>query len=83
MVLILDQSLMVTGFTDVVLHTYKNIIVHCAYASSRDVMLGLHAVSSPCVLYSFYNDHLGLESSSRVVYLAGYRFALSVSETAI
>ena len=37
-----------------------NTHVHCAY----DVMLGLHAVSSPCVLYSFTMIILGLESSS-------------------
>ena len=30
----------------------------------RDVKLGLHAISSPCVLYSFTMIILGLESSS-------------------
>ena len=55
-----------------------NTHAHCAYASYRDVMLGLHSVSSPCVLYSFTRIISGLE---RVVYVAGYRFALIISET--
>ena len=37
-----------------------NTHAHCAY----DVMLGLHAVSSSCVLYSFTMIIMGLESFS-------------------
>ena len=41
------------------------------------------AVSSPCVLYSFTMIILGLEILVRVVFLAGYRLALSISETVV
>ena len=41
------------------------------------------AVSSSCVLYSFTMIVLGLEILVRVVYLAGYRLALSISETVV
>ena len=45
---------------------------------------GLHdAISSPCILYSFTMIILGLEILVRVVYLAGYRLALSMSETVV
>ena len=43
-------------------------------------MLGLLAVSSLCVLYSFRMIILGLE---RVVHLAGYQFPLGISGTAV
>ena len=60
-----------------------NMDAHCAYASSprtkvRNAMVGVHAVSSPCILYSFTMIILGLD---RVVYFVGYRFALGISET--
>ena len=41
------------------------------------------AVSSSCVLYSFTMIILGLKILVRVVYLAGYWFALGVSKTVV
>ena len=46
-------------------------IVH-TQVKVRDV-LGLHAVSSPCVLYSFKRIICGWRVLVRVVYLAGHR----------
>ena len=50
-----------------------NTHAHCAYASSRKLFL------RP----SFTMMILGLESSSLVVYLAGYRFSRDISETVV
>ena len=61
-----------------------NMHAHCAYERRSVMQHGLHdAVSSPCVLYSFTMIILGLEILVRVVYLAGYRLALSISETVV
>ena len=62
-----------------------NMHAHCAYYERSSVMQhGLHdAVSSPCILYSFTMIILGLEILVRVVYLAGYWLALSISEAVV
>ena len=62
----------------------NNMHAHCAYERHSVMQHSLHdAVSSPCVLYSFTMIILGLEILVRVVYLAGYRLALSISEAVV
>ena len=61
-----------------------NMHVYYAYERFFVMQHGLHdVVSSPWVLYSFTMAILGLEILVRVVYLAGCRLALSISETVI
>ena len=61
-----------------------NMHAHCAYERHSVMQHGLHdAVSSLCILYSFTMIILGLEILVRVVYLAGYQPALSISETVV
>ena len=61
-----------------------NMHAHCAYERRSVMQHDLHdAVSSPCILYSFTMIILGLEILVRVVYLPGYRLALSISETVV
>ena len=60
----------------------NNMHAHCAYERRSVMQHSLYdAVSSLCILYSFTMIILGLEILVRVVYLAGYRLALSISET--
>ena len=55
-------------------------IVHTQFSKVGEVMLGLHAVGSPCALYSFT---MSCRVLVRVVYLAGYWFARDISGTAV